>query len=210
MEQKIFTEDPGPAPAATPQTSEVVAEISKSLERTRTKLRKIVGELDDQINATLQRYQALQMGGISESIVADRIASALEGALQKGRQQLLMRASNAARLGAYVPSTKVAEASDGSLVKRTDERRVDLVRHDMSVVEVLALALNGQRIKTLAQEFAQSIGAGANEDGRTPAELQAEAARLLVDLEGLYGERRKAREQLQGFLDLTISPARSS
>jgi hypothetical protein len=176
--------------------AEIKAGAKESMDRLDARIRLLDGELHQ-----------LHIKSVRRADVQRLIADDIRKSIEPHRTAVLQRAGRAAFLSSFVRVSFFSGINgDGRSDATTrDPMPLSIIdRSNPDPVDLLALVLTDARIDEFAAEAAAATG--APEKGGTIEALKAKADQIYGELEVLHDERFKLRQELDGLIDVALSP----
>jgi len=180
--------------------------VSDQIGQAKTAAQDAVDQLDAAIREKTEAANELTRR-VSVDDAAARIADSIRNTIRRSRADLQRRADAAVHLGAHRPMREIGSVFDGNgaaPLRELEQRRVEVLSYPIDPTEILALTMTDEQIQAWALQAARN--AGAQEDGTGIDQLKADHERLVDELVELHEQRRQAKAQLAGLINMALSP----
>ena len=180
--------------------------VSDQIGQAKTAAQEAVDQLDAAIREKTEAAAQISRR-VSVADAAAHIAESIRNTLQKSREDLQRRADAAIHLGAHRPIREIGSVFDGNgdtPLRELPAHPIQVLTHPIEPTEILALTMTDEQIQAWALQAARN--AGAQEDGPGLNQLKADHERLIDELVELHEQRRQAKEQLAGLINMALSP----
>lgn len=180
--------------------------VNDQIGQAKTAAQDAVDQLDAAIREKTEAAAQLTRR-VSVADAAAHLAESIRDTLRQSRVDLQRRANSAIHLGAHRPMREIGHVFDGngaSPLRELEARPAQVLSWPIEPTEILALTMTDEQIQAWALQAARS--AGAQEDGPGLDQLKAEHERLIDELVELHEQRKQAKEQLAGLVNMALSP----
>ncbi len=180
--------------------------VSDQIGQAKTAAQEAVDQLDAAIRDKTEAANEMTRR-VSVADAAAHIADGIRNTLRKSREDLQRRAEPAIHLGAHHPIREIGSVFNGNgdtPLRELDVRPVQVLSWPIDSTEILALTMTDEQIQAWALQAARN--AGAPENGPGLDQLKADHERLIDELVELHEQRRQAKDQLAGLINMALSP----
>lgn len=192
-----------PAQQGVPSATSLRDEITNRLDDLRLEARRGLDTVDAAIRDKTDRL-AVVARQVNQNDAAALIVADIQRALDEPRRKLAQRAAQAAHLSNHRPLAKFgAINAKGEIQETTSEPRpLNILSHNLTVLELAALALTDAQIESFARKVVEDLpvlGPGVDQ-------LKAEADGLADELRELHRHRLEIKEEFGQLINATVSP----
>lgn len=178
--------------------------ITSRLHKLRLEASRSMEAVDNAIRSKTDRLTAVTALSVNQTDAAALIASDIKRTLEEPRRKLAQRAAQAGHLFNHQPVAKFgAINAKGEIQETTSEPRpLNILSHNLSVLELAALVLTDAQIEA----FAQQAVADCKISGPSVDQLKAEADGLANELRELHRQRLEVKAEFGQLINATASP----
>lgn len=192
-----------PAQQGVPTATKLRDEITNRLDDLRIEARRGLDTVDAAIRDKIDRL-AVVTRTVNQNDAAALIVADIQRALAEPRRKLAQRAAQAGYLFNHKPVAKFgAINAKGEIQETTSEPRpLNILPHNLTVLELAALALTDAQIEAFARKAVEDLpvlGPGVDQ-------LKAEADEFADELRELHRHRLEIKEEFGQLINATVSP----
>ncbi len=178
--------------------------IATKMHKLRLEASRSMEAVDSAIRSKTERLTAVTTFSINQTDAAALIAADIKRTLEEPRRKLAQRAAQAGHLFNHRPVAKFgAINAKGEIQETTSEPRpLNILSHNLTVLELAALTLTDAQIDA----FAQQAVADCKTSDPSVEQLKAEADGLANELRELHRQRLEVKTEFGQLINATASP----